>query len=411
MKPRRQSLYLQLFGLFGLTFLLVAAIVIGTLVRNANNGGTSILAANVQHYAVLLAHELGTPPDPQLLRRLENRLDLKISVWGPGEPRIHEPAPRWAHHFEASIDGWTYGFTPHRTLTGEDAEGLLWLALFLFVVLLGSWLVLRRILAPLKRLSEAAAGFGVDDWSARLEVRGSTELAELAQTFNAMADRVGAHWESQRTLLAAVSHELRTPLTRMRVAIELVQQPSLREGLIADVLRLDRMTAILLERERLTLRPDLLDRSSVKWRQWLGDEIQAFKASGMKVSFEGPEVELELDQPRMALVVSNLMENIRRYAPDSEAQWRWTSDGTALRCTLADNGPGLSPAALAHWGEPFTGAHDPARPVRESGFGLGSALIKTIVAAHGGQVFVESLPGRGLAVTFTLPQSAASSST
>ncbi len=393
------SLYFKSLALFSATFILLVATLWAGLSGGFSEGRNRLFQRNVQHYARLLAEEIGTPPDPAKAQALAQELGLEIRWTAPGAP---EPPSRSRVSFRTTDQGWSFSFSPQGPLAAANWEGLLFAVPGCALVLLASWGLLRRLLNPLRQMSTLAASFGVKDWKTRIPVKGKDELAGLARTFNSMADRIEDYWTSQQVLLATVSHELRSPLTRMRVALEFVSEPKIRESLKEEIERLDRMTGILLERERLGQRPDLLVLDPVDVGPWLDEVLVRFENLGLSLQKIGDPVTLVCDRSRMTLVLSNLLENILKHAPGSPAVVRWARRAEFV-LSVEDQGPGLSAEARPHWGQPFRGNLDPARAVKDPGFGLGSSLVKSIVEAHKGSISLRENRPRGLIVEIRLP--------
>ncbi len=399
-----RSLYFKLLAAFGVTFLVLLITLGAGISGGFSETRNSVFQKNLRHYAGLLAQEIGVPPDAGKAAALSAELGVDIRWAAPGEELPPRPGRQG---FRATLDGWTFSVLPRVFPLTPNLEGLLWALPGCALVLLASWALLRRLLSPLKQMAALASSLGVSDWKARIPVKGKDELASLAATFNAMADRIEGYWTSQQALLAAVSHELRSPLTRMRVALEFVSEEKIRESLRDDILRLDRMTGILLERERLGQRPDLLVLEPTNFPLWLDEVLVPFEKGGLVVERTGPPVTAVFDRSRMGLVVSNLLENILKHAPGSPAAVRW-SPGPGLTLSVEDRGPGLPPEAWPHWGQPFRGNLDPRRAVKDPGFGLGSSLVKSIVEAHGGTVSLRQNHPQGLVVEVHLPGPSAS---
>ncbi len=394
-----RSLYFKLLVAFGVTFLVLLATFWAGVSGGFSETRNSLFQKNLRHYAALLAQEIGVPPDPVKVAALSKDLGVDIQWAAPGQQL---PLPPARQGFRAAVDGWSFSFVPRVFPLASNLESLLLALPGCALVLLASWALLRRLLSPLRQMASLASSLGVTDWKARIPVKGRDELAALAATFNAMADRIEGYWTSQQALLAAVSHELRSPLTRMRVALEFVSEEKIRESLKEDILRLDRMTGILLERERLGQRPDLLVLESTSFPQWLEAVLAPFEKLGLAVEKLGQPASVVIDSSRMALVLSNLLENILKHAPGSSALVRW-SQGPGFTLAVEDHGPGLPAEALAHWGQPFRGNLDPRRAVKEPGFGLGSSLVKSIVEAHGGTINLRPNSPHGLIVEMQFP--------
>jgi signal transduction histidine kinase len=288
----------------------------------------------------------------------------------------------------------------------------------------------RRFTTPLRRLTEASRGLAEGDLTRRVpedEVRsGSSELAELALQFNAMADRLQESVEiirhdrdRSRDFLADVSHELRTPLAALRMFNELLEggaadDPEARAEFLASsgeqIERLDWLAQNLLELSKLDsglvlldLRPDDL-RAAVE--NAVDQNAAAATRRGVAVSLHLPVAPIRIrhDPQRVGQVVANLVANALKFTPRGGAvtvDVVATPDGA--RIVVADTGVGIDPAELPHIFERFYRGSR-ANEARSSGSGLGLAIVRSIVDMHGGTVVVESQVGVGTRFIVELPR-------
>jgi signal transduction histidine kinase len=322
---------------------------------------------------------------------------------------------------------YTFRATALANVTGLLAAIALF-ALGLSVVV--SAAMARRFTTPLRRLTEASRGLAEGDLSRRVpagQVRaGSSELAELAVQFNAMADRLEESVEiirrdrdRSRDFLADVSHELRTPLAALRTFNEL-----LREGADADLAaraefiessgqqieRLDWLAQNLLELSKLDsglvlldLRPDDL-RAAVE--SAVEQSASAAHKRGIEVSLNLPSapVRIRHDPQRIGQVVANLVSNAVKFTGRGgtvSVDVAGTADGA--RVDVVDTGVGIEAAELPHIFERFYRGSR-ANEARGSGSGLGLAIARSIVEMHGGGIEVESRVGAGSRFSVTLPR-------
>lgn len=288
----------------------------------------------------------------------------------------------------------------------------------------------RRFTTPLRRLTEASRGMAAGDLTRRVpstEARsGSTEMAELAVAFNAMADRVEESVEiirrdrdRSRDFLADVSHELRTPLAALRTFNELLKEragtdPVARAEFLGSsgqqIERLDWLAQNLLELSKLDsglvlldLRPDDL-RTSVE--SAVEQHAGAAQRRGVTLTAHLPAapVRIRHDPPRMGQVVANLIGNAIKFTPPGGSvtvDLSATTDGARIEVT--DTGIGIDPAELPHIFERFYRGSR-SNEARGSGSGLGLAIVRSIVEMHGGRVAVASGEGGGSRFTVTLPR-------
>jgi two-component system sensor histidine kinase BaeS len=288
----------------------------------------------------------------------------------------------------------------------------------------------RRFTTPLRRLTEASRGLAEGDLGRRVpasQVRaGSSELAELAEQFNAMADRleesvaiIRRDRDRSRDFLADVSHELRTPLAALRTFNEL-----LREGADADpgarseflessgqqIERLDWLAQNLLELSKLDsglvlldLRPDDL-RAAVE--SAVEQSASAARKRGVHVVLHLPDapVRIRHDPQRIGQVVANLVANAVKFTGRGGSvtiDVHPTDEGAEV--DVADTGVGIDATELPHIFERFYRGSR-ANEARGSGSGLGLAIVRSIVEMHGGTIAVESRVGAGSRFSVRLPR-------
>lgn len=271
----------------------------------------------------------------------------------------------------------------------------------------------RRVSAPLDNLLEASSKVAEGDFSARVEEKGPPELRALTQGFNSMAERLHAHEQQRRAMLADLSHELRTPITVIQGNVE-----GILDGLYpADETRLrsiieetqvlsrlvdDLRTLALAESGSLQLRRELTD-----LRELIQDTVAGFKAQATEKDIKleldlGEMEEVHIDPLRIREVLTNLLGNALRYtASEGEVKVGATESGTgeerSVTVFVQDTGPGIETADLAHIFDRFYKSTD------SGGMGLGLSIAKYLVEAHGGRIWAESEVGKGTKVSFVLP--------
>jgi two-component system sensor histidine kinase BaeS len=320
---------------------------------------------------------------------------------------------------DVSVAGQTVG-TVRLTFAAGAAAGRTvawsWIAAAaaaaLLVALAASWFVSRRITAPLVTMARAARAFAGGDRGARAGIRPPGELGQLARAFDAMAEDVERADRVRRQLAADVAHELRTPLAGLQAGLEELRdglrEPD-RRGLASlhdQSLRLGRVVDDLAELSAaesaaLTLHRSTVDLSEVA-RVALAGQEPGLRAAGLVVAADlDGQVLVRGDPDRLHQAIANLLTNAARYcrAGDRVELSVAAADSLGL-VRVADTGPGIDPDALPHvferlWRGPGS------RSVAGSGIGL--AVVRELVAAHGGTVDADSTPGRGSAFTIRLP--------
>ncbi len=289
------------------------------------------------------------------------------------------------------------------------------LVLLAFVALVVARAI-RRLAVPLADVMEAAGRVAGGDYAARVEPRGSREVRALGRAFNAMAARLQANEEQRRNLLADVAHELRTPLSVIRANAEGLMDglypadhehlaPIVEETQVLARLLDDLATLSTAEAGALTLH-----REPVEPRILVEDAVAAFRAraevAGVTVEsgVDAALPEIEVDPVRIREVLANLLSNALRHTPSGGAvtvRAERLDPRSGVAFVVRDTGAGIAANELPHVFERFT------KSPGSKGAGLGLAIARTLVEAHGGSIAAESRPGTGTTVRFVLPPSAA----
>lgn len=287
--------------------------------------------------------------------------------------------------------------------------GLVLVAGVLASVVAAAWLAagLRR---PVRQLVDGARQLEAGHFDARLPTTRGDELGELAQTFNHLAARLGDTERERQQWMADTSHELRTPLAVLRAQLEALQDgvrsatPDAVALMLAQVAALTRLVEDL-----QALAPPPLVQGPVDAWAVVGDAVAAFaeraRAAGLALSIGAPPARSTVsgDAGRLRQVVANLLENSLRYTDaGGRIAAAATLEGNSLRVTMDDTAPDVPPAALGRLGQRFFRV-DASRSRRSGGSGLGLALTRQIVDAHGGQLAFEASPLGGLRAIVTLP--------
>jgi two-component system, OmpR family, sensor histidine kinase BaeS len=294
--------------------------------------------------------------------------------------------------------------------------GLLLAALGASAVALVLGIVLARALTqPIRALTTAIRAMAAGDLKQNVEVRSKDELGELAAAFNQMSAELDRLLRARRQMTADIAHDLRNPLTVIGGYIESIHDgvlkptPERLDAIQAEVQHLERLVEDLrtlsqadageltLNREPVSV-PALLERAAQSYRPLA-------EKQGIHLRIEtGPGLpEVQADPNRLARVLGNLISNSLRYTPPGgEIVLKAARQGTKqVRLSVSDNGKGIQPNALPYIFDRLYRA-DPARSHSEES-GLGLAIARSIVEAHGGTIAAESVPGKGTAMTIVLP--------
>jgi heavy metal sensor kinase len=287
-----------------------------------------------------------------------------------------------------------------------DALLLAGIPVALLLAGLAGYAVAGRALRPVERMRARAEEIRAEQLAQRLPVPpADDEVRRLAETLNAMLDRLEEGFERERAFAADASHELRTPLARLRAELELALRPGrspaeLRaalESALEEARRLTRLSDDLLvvaraDQGRLPVRPEPLVAGEVL-------ERVASRFGGGVVTGDGEQLVLTADPLRVEQAVGNLVDNALRHG-GGEVELRAARENGGVALHVLDRGQGLPESLAGREFARFTRG-DTAR--EGDGAGLGLAIVAAIATAHGGRAGLDPRPGGGTDAWIRLP--------
>jgi signal transduction histidine kinase len=272
------------------------------------------------------------------------------------------------------------------------------------LLLLVAILAARHIGRPLQRLTDSAERLGRGEDVELLPEAGPEDIRRTTEAFNRMQSRLRRFVADRTRMIAAISHDLRTPITSLRLRVEFVADPEMKEKLIATLDEMQTMTegALAFAREESTAEPtrttdlDALLESLCADLAEMGWDVTF--ANGERVAWRGRP-----DGLRRAL--RNVIENAVRYG--NRARVNLTVSPDSLEVIVTDEGPGIPPDEFERVFAPFVRLES-SRNRSTGGVGLGLAIARTIVRAHGGDITLANQNGStavsGLKVIIRLPR-------
>lgn len=277
---------------------------------------------------------------------------------------------------------------------------VMWLGGVGAILLLAAWFS-WHITRPITSLAHAADRLAAGK-PERVKPAGPRETQALGERFNAMLDALNESDKVRRTLLAGLPHDLKGPLSRMRLRTEMIDDPTLRDGLRKDAEDMqhivDQFIGFVRGTDRATYHFTPIDLGD-----WLRERVHAWLGTGCQIDYPAPpadEIVVNADAVALARLVDNLIQNALQHgAPPLEITLE-TRNGEA-RLGVRDHGPGISPDRYEDALRPFSRL-DPARS-RTGNVGLGLALVDAIARAHGGRLDLETPPDGGLRAVAILP--------
>lgn len=286
------------------------------------------------------------------------------------------------------------------------------------VAFVAGWLLAARALRPVATLTETARAVAHSrGFNRRVPVPGGArgdELGQLATTFNEMLDSLEQAYKAQQRFVSDASHELRAPLTAIQGNLELLErmpdmpgaerQEAVSEAsreahrlsrLVADLLALARADAgVPLRKERVELDRVVMDS--------LSDARHLARGQRLEVEQLEPAM-VEGDPDRLKQLVLIFLDNAIKYTPpDGLVTLALRRNGQRVEVLVHDTGIGIPPEDLSRVFDRFYRA-DPARTRDPGGTGLGLSIARWVVEQHGGEIALESEPGRGTTARIYLP--------
>lgn len=293
---------------------------------------------------------------------------------------------------------------PEERLEGPHAlEWLTWGSAALLVAILGAFLIVSRIGAPLRELARAARVIGSGQTPTPLAESGPQEVAIVAHAFNQMAGDLARSAADRALILAGVSHDLRTPLARLRLGVEMSGAPDDEvTAMVADIEEMDRIIGQFLDFGRGAPQEPL---QPVDLVAVVRDLSEPYRLRGVDLTLHTPAM---LEAPARVLplrrALSNLIDNALRYAgEDKPIDIVVSARGGEACIEIADRGPGIPAADVERMRHPFTRLESARSNTK--GAGLGLAIVERVVRAQHGRLDLLPRDGGGLRAVLCFPLS------
>jgi len=263
----------------------------------------------------------------------------------------------------------------------------------------------RRLTRPLHDLAVAAEQLGTGGDASELKEAGPPEVRSAVRAFNVMQQRLTRFIRDRTAMLAAISHDLRTPITSLRIRAEFIEDEENRNRVIQTLDEMQRMVEATLafakgEAEREESRP-------VDLAEFLDAVVADYQDMGEPVTLALPDdgradrTVLNCRPTAMRRALRNLIDNALRYGVEAAVAFRVMADTVTI--TVSDKGPGIPKDQLEAVFEPFLRL-EASRSEETGGIGLGLAIARSSVHAHGGTLVLANAPDGGLIATVTLPR-------
>jgi signal transduction histidine kinase len=377
-------------------------------------GGTVLLGLTFG----LVSHSLGGQPTPKASSNVPDKAFLfacKSAVQSSGKGKVKVPNPTTAECKKVFEAGAKQAAADQRTKTLHDLHvySILGLGILTLASAALGWVISGRVLRPVRIITETARRASEQHLGERLDLQGpKDELRELADTFDAMLDRLDAAFTSQRLFVANASHELRTPLTAMRTAIDVslarpartaeqLEEMATRvrrsvdgaEEMIEALLVLAHSNQMLVSKEFVDLATAVEDAL-----EHAGPHIDTERLS---VTTDLQPAEVVGDRILLERMVANLIDNAMRH--NTVGGWvkvrTWVEDGKAA-VEVVNSGPLVHEEEVPFLFEPFRRSGGRTG----EGVGLGLSIVKAVGDAHGATIAARGEAAGGLSVSVKVPR-------
>ncbi|NQV46709.1 MAG: HAMP domain-containing protein [Rhodospirillaceae bacterium] len=272
--------------------------------------------------------------------------------------------------------------------------------LTLLIIAISVWAV-HRSTAPLALFAKASERLGRDVNAPPLPEDGPREVRRASRAFNEMQRRLRAYLDDRMQMLAAISHDLRTPITRMRLRAEFIADEEQQKKMLADLDQMEQMITATLAfaRDEASAEPSILFDLAAMLESLIDDDC----AAGANASYHGPETLIFTGRPiALKRAFQNLIDNAVKYGGRAAVTLAEDKGQGRLVISVADDGPGIPEAEQKNVFAPFYRV-ERSRSRDTGGVGLGLAVVRSVVGAHGGEVTFAAVDGGGFRVMVSLP--------
>ena len=419
------SLFSQLILIFSSAIVVIIIglfIGINWLFKSEHSGTLSINQAYYAH----LVEALDSPPNISLAEEQHRRFSIDYLILYDGkqwhtthdfpnpDTLIQDARPMGDGYFHTSHNlvhyhlrqldkGWVIFTSPELNIGFSTPYLILYSSISIGVLLLLYFLT-RYLFSPIKKIQSTITQMSEGDLTQRIDSQAGNELGALAIGVNRMADNIQQMLDAKRTLLLAISHELKTPITRAKLSCEMLPPSKHLDSVKGDLDEMKQLIDELLEIERLNESHNLLQLSDIDINALVIKLLeQEFVAQGQNIIINLLPVTMnfELDAARIRLLLRNLINNAFQYAENISLNLSCNDSNLVFQ--VIDDGPGIPEEHIPHLTEPFYRV-DKARQRQTGGIGLGLYLCHLVAVAHGGELNVTSVLGKGTKIQVSIPQ-------
>ena len=274
---------------------------------------------------------------------------------------------------------------------------VLWTTLPSFVLIFIALIFLKNQTKPLVKLAKAAERFGKGDYVNDFRASGSQEIRKAAFEFDRMAKRINRHLNQRAEMLSGISHDLRTPLTRLKLQLAMLKQKEVSEKMSKDIDEMEKMLNDYLQFAKTQTQEDTV---LINLSNLLKSIKNSFNNNNLILNFRDAAVELKGRPTALKRSFENIIQNGLSYG--KKVYLNIQKGNKRVTVIIEDDGPGIPEDQFKNVFKPFFRL-DKSRSLRQSGVGLGLAIVEDIINSHGGNIQLGKSKYNGLQVKISLP--------
>jgi len=338
---------------------------------------------------------------PMLVRAaIAERPPRRLPRLLPSNDRKRAPRVQVQLSVQLRSDQWITVFSRAAPIDQPILQRIVGQTLFVYgIVLIPLVWFTSRLAAPLRALTAATARVGTPEGTAPVPEIGPADVRQLANSFNAMQDRIRSMLEEKDHMLGAIGHDLRTPLTALRVRVETAVEGADRDRMVKTIDDMQKMLDDILSLARVGRErepPQRVDLAA------LADAaLDDFEETGAPVERgDMPRAVVTVHPRAVRRALTNLVENAVKYGRRATVSLRVEGQNAVL--AVADEGPGIPQDRIADMLQPFTRL-EASRSRDTGGTGLGLAIVRAVASAEAGWLHLSNRPEGGLLAELGLP--------
>ena len=274
---------------------------------------------------------------------------------------------------------------------------VLWTTLPSLVLIIIALIFLKNQTKPLVKLAKAAEKFGKGDYVNDFRASGSQEIRKAAFEFDRMAKRINRHLNQRAEMLSGISHDLRTPLTRLKLQLAMLKQKEISEKMSKDIDEMEKMLNDYLQFAKTQAQEDTV---LINLNNLLNSIKNSFNNSNLFFNNNNAVVELKGRPTALKRSFENIIQNGLSYG--KKVYLNIQKGNKRVTVIIEDDGPGIPEDQFKNVFKPFFRL-DKSRSLRQSGVGLGLAIVEDIINSHGGNIQLGKSKYNGLQVKISLP--------